>query len=63
MLPAHWRAHRWLQQAKITFKPKPKAQPVSFVRPKEELKMVLCVNEALKMGKGKIGENCSGDGG
>jgi hypothetical protein len=50
-------------QAKISFKPKPKAQPVAFVRPKEELKMVLCVNEALKMGKGKIGEADSQDTG
>mmetsp|Transcript_24869 Transcript_24869/g.67716 ORF Transcript_24869/g.67716 Transcript_24869/m.67716 type:complete len:174 (-) Transcript_24869:701-1222(-) len=28
-------------------------------RPREELKMVLCVNESLKMGKGKIGAQCA----
>ncbi|KAG1681169.1 hypothetical protein FOA52_015612 [Chlamydomonas sp. UWO 241] len=38
-----------------------KAASPSFAlsRPKEELKMVLCVNEALKMGKGKIGAQCA----
>ncbi|GFH16817.1 uncharacterized protein HaLaN_13315, partial [Haematococcus lacustris] len=32
---------------------------VSVPRSKEELKMVLCVNESLKMGKGKIGAQCA----
>eukprot|EP00775_Hariotina_reticulata_P006448 gene6448-6677_t len=27
--------------------------------PREELRMVLCVNQALKMGKGKIGAQCA----
>jgi peptidyl-tRNA hydrolase, PTH2 family len=37
----------------------PAQKPAAFVRPKEELKMVLCVNDALKMGKGKIGAQCA----
>jgi hypothetical protein len=38
---------------------KPTPQEAAFTRPTEEFKMVLCVNEALKMGKGKIGAQCA----
>lgn len=37
----------------------PKATAADAARPTEEFKMVLCVNEALKMGKGKIGAQCA----
>lgn len=37
----------------------PKAKPVPVPRPKEELKMVLCVNQSLKMGTGKVGAQCA----
>mmetsp|Transcript_13823 Transcript_13823/g.24184 ORF Transcript_13823/g.24184 Transcript_13823/m.24184 type:complete len:171 (+) Transcript_13823:85-597(+) len=37
----------------------PKKSAAIVPRPKEELKMVLCVNEGLKMGKGKIGAQCA----
>lgn len=36
---------------------RPKATPVP--RPREELKMVLCVNQSLKMGTGKVGAQCA----
>ncbi|GAX73836.1 hypothetical protein CEUSTIGMA_g1286.t1 [Chlamydomonas eustigma] len=31
----------------------------TYIAPREEYKMVLCVNEVLKMGKGKIGAQCA----
>ncbi|KAK9812610.1 hypothetical protein WJX72_000512 [[Myrmecia] bisecta] len=39
--------------------PKTKATATSIPRPEEELKMVLVVNEELKMGKGKIAAQCA----
>ena len=38
---------------------KPVPQDAAYIRPTEEFKMGLCVNEALKMGKGKIGAQCA----
>ncbi|GLI71575.1 hypothetical protein VaNZ11_016839 [Volvox africanus] len=35
------------------------SKPTPVPRPKEELKMVLCVNMSLKMGTGKVGAQCA----
>lgn len=35
------------------------SSPPPVPRPKEELKMVLCVNVSLKMGTGKVGAQCA----
>lgn len=47
----------------VKAKPKPASAapslPARVPRPVEELKMVLCVNMALKMGGGKIGAQCA----
>jgi hypothetical protein len=41
--------------SKSTSKKASSGRPQLQMLPREELRMVLCVNQALKMGKGKIG--------